>query len=106
MEPDQQQRFNEWLRTKWHHGACPVCQTNSYTAGSAIFQMFEFAGGGLRLGGGPIYPVIPVVCANCGYTVFINAIVAGALAAPPLPTAPEEQPKGAEEAAADQQRDE
>ena len=36
--------------------------------------------------GGPLIPLVPVTCNNCGYTIVVNAILAGALPGPlPLP---------------------
>jgi len=33
--------------------------------------------------GGPVIPVIPVVCNNCGNTILVNAITAGLLSTAP-----------------------
>ena len=39
-------------------------------------------GGGLVVGG-PVYPLVVVTCATCGYTVFVNAIKVGIVQAEP-----------------------
>jgi len=43
-----------------------------------IFQLSEFHEGNLVVGG-PLIPVIPVTCTNCGNTVLVNALISGAL---------------------------
>jgi predicted nucleic-acid-binding Zn-ribbon protein len=79
VESKQQERLQEWITEKWNHGACPVCGANSYQVGAEIGEIRPIAG--LSPGKGA-YPVVPVNCTNCGYTVLINAIVAGVLRRP------------------------
>ena len=64
------------LTKKWGPISCQMCHQGQWTVGDTIFELREFYGGGLKVGGGPIIPVVPVTCSNCGRTVLINAIVA------------------------------
>ena len=82
-EPTKQnidtQKLIAHLKDKWLGRPCPMCQVGNWNVSDKVFELREFYGGGLRLGGVPIYPVIPVTCNNCGNTVFINPITAGVL---------------------------
>lgn len=64
---------------------CPFHGPTNWTVGDMIMTL-PFTGGGVTLGG-PTYPLIPVTCGQCGYTVLINAIVAGIVANPATPVA-------------------
>ena len=77
MDADEQRKTQEWVETKWNHGPCPVCQTNSYSAGDDLTEIRSFSGGDLVIGSAGVYPLFPVTCNNCGYTLLINALVAG-----------------------------
>ena len=80
LTADQQIRLQEWFRTKWRHGECPVCHTNGYAAPDRTWEIRPFHGGGLVIGGpGGIIPMFPVTCTNCGYIIWINAILAGVI---------------------------
>ena len=71
-------RLIEHLRTKWLGTPCPMCHVVNWTVQDSIYQLLQFNQGVLRIGG-PVIPVIPVVCNNCGNTVLVNAITAGLL---------------------------
>lgn len=70
----------EHLRTKWHGRPCPMCGAGNWNVQDSTYQLLEFNQGGLVIGG-PVIPVIPIVCSNCGNTLLVNAITAGILAA-------------------------
>ncbi|RXK48849.1 hypothetical protein [Aquirufa rosea] len=63
------------LKEKWQGRPCPMCGVGNWNVSDTIFELREFNQGNLVMGGGPIFPVIPVTCDNCGNSVFINAIV-------------------------------
>ena len=75
-------KFIDWLNSKWKGDrACPVCgETQSWSADSPIWELREYEGGKLRMDSS-IFPCLPVVCEKCGYSFFINAMVAGLLEA-------------------------
>jgi hypothetical protein len=86
--PDQQQRLQDWFRNKWNHGPCPVCAANSYAPPDRPWEVRPFHGGNMVIGGpGGIIPMFPVSCTNCGYIVWINALISGVV----LPRPPEQQ---------------
>lgn len=64
----------EWVTKKWlDPKTCPVCHQINWTVGG-VFEMRQYSGGGLIVGG-PVFPVNPVTCLNCGYTFFLNAVL-------------------------------
>ena len=67
------------LNEKWKNNPCPMCQTATWSTPAKIFEIREFSGGSLVVGGVPIIPIIPVTCQNCGNTIFINAITSNLL---------------------------
>ena len=64
------------LRAKWGERACPMCGVGNWSVNESTFQLTEFNQGSIIIGG-PVVPVLPVICMNCGNTVLINAITAG-----------------------------
>lgn len=70
------------LNQKWGNRACPMCGSSKWNVSDNVYELREFHGGNLVLGNGPIFPVIPVSCNNCGNSVMINALVAGAIERP------------------------
>ena len=73
------------LSSKWGGRACPMCGGGPWNVHDTVFQLMEFHGGNIAIGG-PVIPVVPVVCGNCGHTVLVNAITSGVIQAPPSPT--------------------
>jgi len=68
----------EYLQLKWGESReCPMCGNRSWEVSLKTFELREFHEGNMILGVGPIMPVIPVTCKNCGNTIFLNAIQAG-----------------------------
>ena len=77
---EKRNRAAAWLEENWTGiRQCPVCTTNQWTVGD-IVELRLFEGGGLVVGG-PVYPLVPVICNKCGNTFLINAITAGVLLA-------------------------
>jgi len=72
-----------FLNSKWDNRSCPMCNKGPWSVQDRVFQLNEFHQGNLVVGG-PLIPVIPVSCGNCGHTVLVNAIIAGVLPAEPL----------------------
>jgi len=70
------------LTDKWKGRSCPMCGTGRWNVSDKVFEIREFHDGNLVLGSGPIVPIVPVTCDNCGNVVLVNAIVAGSVAAP------------------------
>jgi hypothetical protein len=70
------QKLITFLNTKWRNHPCPICTVGSWNVQDSSFELREFNEGNMVLGG-PVIPVVPVVCNNCGNTVLVNAIMAG-----------------------------
>jgi len=68
------QAIQEWLQRKWDHGPCPVCHTDQFGHG----PLFEIPSYSPKVGPSvAVLPVFIVSCANCGYSLLFNALVAG-----------------------------
>jgi len=74
-----------FLSERWGNRACPMCGKGPWSVQDKIFQLSEFHQGSLVVGG-PLIPVVPVTCGNCGNTVLVNALISGGMQ-PELPTA-------------------
>ena len=66
------------LRDKWKGRNCPLCGEGGWQVQDKAFELREFHGCTMVLGG-PVIPLIPITCSNCGNTVLVNAISAGVL---------------------------
>jgi hypothetical protein len=77
MEKKDTEKLIGFLNEKWQSRPCPMCQVGKWGVQDKVFELREFHGGGLVIGGTPIVPIIPVTCGNCGNTIFVNAITAG-----------------------------
>lgn len=69
------------LNEKWGK-PCPMCGSNNWNVSDKIYELREFHDGNLIIGSGPIFPVVPVSCNNCGNSIFVNALVSGAIERP------------------------
>jgi Predicted nucleic-acid-binding protein containing a Zn-ribbon domain len=64
--------------TATHRQPCPICGNNNWKLNDKIWEIREFQGGSLIIGGDTsLMPLISVSCTNCGFTHFINAIRLG-----------------------------
>src|SRR2546430_7505413 len=77
------------LNRQWTNQACPFHGPTKWEVGQVIMTL-PYSGGGVIVGG-PTYPLLVVTCVNCGYTVLVNAIVAGVVPRPAQPLQPEGQ---------------
>jgi len=59
-------------------GLCPLCQKQAWNLENEIWELREFNMGNLIVGG-QVFPVVPLICTNCGNTLFINAVLSGVL---------------------------
>jgi hypothetical protein len=65
-----------YLQEKWRGRSCPMCGVTNWNVQDSTFEIRQFSEGNMVLGG-PIIPVVPVVCNNCGNTILVNALMAG-----------------------------
>jgi hypothetical protein len=94
---DEQQRARnqraalDWINARWTNPdkRCPICTQNTWTVG-AVFEVREFEGGNLVLGGNNnIIPMFPVACTTCGHVYWFNALLTGVVQ-PPAQENPED----------------
>ncbi|MFZ2072295.1 MAG: hypothetical protein WA101_00335 [Minisyncoccia bacterium] len=65
---------------KYSPHICPVCKGMEYQLNETIFEMREFSGGSLFVGGqSSIFPAVLLTCKKCGHTHFFNAILLGVI---------------------------
>ena len=57
-------------------GACKVCGKGHYSIGPHLVAPPVIQDGGLMLGG-PTYPLVMLICGNCGHTRFHNITALG-----------------------------
>jgi hypothetical protein len=74
MSDYDQEKLMAFVKEKWKGANCPMCGGGDWSIQNKIFKLMEFTKQGLVVGG-PVIPVIPVVCNNCGNTILMNAIV-------------------------------
>lgn len=77
-----EQKIVGWLQSKWGANPCPMCKVSQWIVQNSAFQLVAYTGAGFIIGG-PVLPVVPVTCGNCGNTVFVNAVLSGAVQASP-----------------------
>jgi hypothetical protein len=84
LTPEQREKFVSSLRTLWRVSPpkCASCGNNRWEISDRVFEMREFEGGNLVVGGS-IYPVIPVTCTQCGQAMFFNALKMGVITSEP-----------------------
>jgi predicted nucleic-acid-binding Zn-ribbon protein len=72
--------FERWLDSHWRKPhPCPVCGTDGWgTGGQIVVPITMGSNSSLRVGG-QIVPQVFVLCHNCGYTMFFNAVLIGLL---------------------------
>src|SRR5262249_46514106 len=58
---------------------CSLCGNTNWTVDTTVYEMREFLGGGLIMGGGAIVPVIILTCTTCGHMNLLNAVALGVL---------------------------
>ena len=76
MDKIDSEKIIEHLKSKWKGRSCPMCNKGPWNVQDSAYELRRFHGGSMLLGG-PIIPVIPISCNNCGNTLLINAIMAG-----------------------------
>lgn len=79
LSEKQHAELLQHLKTKWVAPAvCPVCRSNDWQVATEVFELREFNGGNMVIGGGSaVFPISPVTCKTCGNTLLINSLIAG-----------------------------
>ena len=82
LNPEQSEKALAFIKSKWKPPIkCSCCGSNNWSVTSNVFQLISYTAAGSPVGG-PVVPLFPVTCNNCGNTILINAIIAG-LVEPP-----------------------
>lgn len=73
------QKTEEWLNKNWPMAKnCPICKRNEWATFGTIHELHEFQGPDF-VPDAPkaVFPVVPVVCGHCGYTLIFSALKLG-----------------------------
>ncbi len=73
LDEEEIRRVDAWIADRWRHGPCPVCEANSWAPNLRIGQIENEA----TFSVGETFPVLLIFCTECGYTLSINARIAG-----------------------------
>ncbi|HYK77974.1 MAG TPA: hypothetical protein VEU95_00005 [Micropepsaceae bacterium] len=75
---EQMDHALEWLNNKFPKASvCHECDHDTIIAHFPVAPLRYVDGRGVLLGGGPLMPMLAVVCPNCGSTRFFNAMIMG-----------------------------
>ena len=96
LTPEQQQKLLDRLTQIWQNPKiCEICHNTDWNISDKLFEIREFHGGGMVLGGdSAIQPLISISCRTCGQTIFMNAIMLGVLEPSPKQPIQEEKEEG------------
>lgn len=77
MDAETQAKFDQFAEKNWGHGPCPVCATNKWVQGGDIAEMSVSDMFGTDFtAASAVYPMLPIFCENCGYTLLFNTSIA------------------------------
>jgi hypothetical protein len=91
-EPPQhppEARALAWFESKWtQNKSCPICASNTWQMG-AVADLHQREGN-------LAYPLLPLVCLNCGFVHLFSAIITGVhpISPPPASEAAPEPTEG------------
>jgi hypothetical protein len=76
LSPDEKNKVAEFLKQKWANGACP-CGQNQWRPLNTMVGSLALGDTGVIQTKDKIIPFVPVMCGNCGNTVFLSASFVG-----------------------------
>lgn len=79
MDKSELRKLQEHLKRTWKDPApCPMCDHVDWRVQGEMYKLSHYKQDwDTGFIPGPIIPVIPIICNNCGNTVLINAVKAG-----------------------------
>ena len=77
LTDEQQKHILDHLQKNWTAKTCPLCMEIKWSINTNVFEMREYFKEKIVYANNTVFPVIPIVCGNCGYTILINTIKAG-----------------------------
>lgn len=72
---EEKKRFADWLNERGVK-SCPMCTKRNWSVGDHLVAPVSYADGAPATGI-TTYPQVMLVCGNCAYTAFYNAVVVG-----------------------------
>ena len=82
FSPEQLERALAWLNEKWTQKDCPFHGPTNWDLRAAPGEVATVDGSDLTPGAA-VYPFLMATCTICGYTVLVNALIAGVVRAQP-----------------------
>ena len=77
LTKDQVEHLKKWIDQKAVDMTCPICTKATWIPGSLILTPPARGKGKSMVIGGRTYPMVPIICTNCGYMHFFNALIVG-----------------------------
>lgn len=80
LSEEAKKRLIEWITSRWANaGKCSVCGVKEWQVGTHAVALMTTVGDtmSMNIGGSIVYPVVPLMCKNCGNTTLINAFMSG-----------------------------
>jgi hypothetical protein len=78
LSEPQSKALLDHLKKHWvPPSTCPICRSNDWEVGPQVYELREFHGGNMVIGGSALVPIVPVICKVCGNVILINPLVAG-----------------------------
>jgi transcription elongation factor Elf1 len=76
LSPEQLGKLRKHLKQHWQdYPQCPMCGKKKLIAYKRSFMLLDNTGKLLNKRQS-VWPVVPVVCTNCGFSAFVNMIAA------------------------------
>lgn len=83
LTSEQNEKLASFIKSNWKSSTCFCCRSNNWNVAQEVFQVTEFSQGNFIIGG-PVIPLIPITCNQCGNTILLNALVAGIVSPNPI----------------------
>lgn len=86
LTPSQIKAAQEWIESRCQKfsSECPLCKNTEWILTEYFVELRIMTPGINVIGGLPSFPQLQIICANCGCTQLINAIVSGVYSPPPM----------------------
>jgi hypothetical protein len=72
----EKDQIRDWV-LKWKMAPCPVCGKRDWVVGDHVVQPVTIGAGKTLQLGGEGYPQVMLISTECGYTLFLNAVIVG-----------------------------
>lgn len=76
LTKEEKKTATGWIEDKTPRLGCPACKQSHFTLGDHLVTPMMYTGSGITIGG-PAYPQLMVICSNCSYTLYYNAVMMG-----------------------------